>query len=191
MTQGKVLHGASRWMLAVLVTTLFTAPPTSAQQKIDWPQATADLNNLRPKALTCAGLIKHFGTHAETAKAALTYADGKSQVDAVISGLQVALTPGGKSAGLPSLQSHLTVAKAKLEALCSVAEQRIPQDKGQKGVVDEIAKAAIEPLVSAISKGVAALYTNHRDDADLTRKTIISQLEGARWPDFSSISSAP
>lgn len=153
--------------------------------------ASADLNNLRPKALTCGGLIKHYGSHADTAQAALTYADGKREVDAVISGLTVALTPGGKSAGLPSLQSHLTVAKAKLEALCSVAEHRVPQDPGRKGVIDEIAKAAIEPLVSAISKGVAALYTDHRSDADLTRKTIISQLEGARWPDFSSISSAP
>lgn len=187
----KALHGAPLWILAILVTLLFTAPPASAQQKIDWPQATADLNNLRPKAVTCAGLIKHYGSHGENAQAALTYADGKSEIDAVISGLTVALTPSGKSADLPSLQSHLTVAKADLESLCSVAEHVVPQDTGGKGVIDEIAKAAIEPLVSAISKGVAALYTDHRSDTDLTRKTIISQLEGARWPDFSSIATVP
>jgi hypothetical protein len=175
----------------ILFSSLLAAPQIMAQQKIDWPEATAQLNNLRPKAITCVGLIKRYGTHSEVTRAALDYADGKSEIDGIISGLTVALTPGGKAAGLPSLQTHLSAAAAKLEGLCAVAQQRIPQDPGRKGVIDEIAKAAIEPLVTAVSKGIAALYTDHRIDTDLTRKTIITQLDGARWPDFNSISSGP
>src|SRR5262249_33479427 len=99
--------------------------------------------------------------------------------------------PGGEAAGLPSLQTHLAAAATKLQGLCAVAQQRIPQEPGRKGVIDEIAKAAIEPLITAVSKAIAALYTDHRSDTDLTRTTIITELEGARWPDFNSISSGP
>ena len=38
-----------------------------------------------------------------------------------------------------------------------------------------------------LSDGVSALYTNHRSDDALTRRTIQTQLESARWPAFSEV----
>ena len=44
--------------------------------------------------------------------------------------------------------------------------------------------AAVEPVIKALSEAVAALYNNHRKDDALTRQTIQTQLEAAKWPDF-------
>ena len=41
-----------------------------------------------------------------------------------------------------------------------------------------------------ISEGVAALYNNHRKDKALTRQTIQTQLEAAKWPDFGEVKAA-
>jgi hypothetical protein len=41
-----------------------------------------------------------------------------------------------------------------------------------------------------LSDGVSALYNNHRTDDVLTRKTIQTQLEAARWPTFSEVKAA-
>jgi hypothetical protein len=45
----------------------------------------------------------------------------------------------------------------------------------------------LEQLVKMLSDGVSALYTNHRNDDALTRRTIQTQLESARWPAFSEV----
>ena len=62
-----------------------------------------------------------------------------------------------------------------------------PKTEGHKGVVDDIAKAAIDPLVKAVSDGIAALYKNHRADRDVIKKTIQTQLEAAKWQDYDKI----
>jgi hypothetical protein len=97
VTQRTRRRNASWSSLAILFSSLLAAPQIRAQQKIDWPEATAQLNNLRPKAITCVGLIKRYGTHSKVTRAAMNYADGKSEVDSVISGLTVALTPRRRS----------------------------------------------------------------------------------------------
>ena len=51
-------------------------------------------------------------------------------------------------------------------------------------------KGAIEQLLKPLSEAVAALYNNYRMDNELTRKTIQTQLEAARWPDFAGVKSA-
>jgi hypothetical protein len=49
---------------------------------------------------------------------------------------------------------------------------------------------AIEPLLKMLSDGVSALYNNHRTDDALTRRTMQTQLEAARWPTFSEVKPA-
>ena len=62
---------------------------------------------------------------------------------------------------------------------------------GEKNVLSAIIKIVpIEPLIKVASDGVAALYNNHRNDDALTRKTIQTQLEAARWPTFSEVKAA-
>jgi hypothetical protein len=57
-------------------------------------------------------------------------------------------------------------------------------------VVTDIAKGAIEPVIKALSAGVAALYNNHRKDKALTRRTIQTQLKAAKWLDFGEVKAA-
>ena len=54
----------------------------------------------------------------------------------------------------------------------------------------DIAKVTIGPLLTMLSDGVSALYNNHRADDWLTRRTIQTQLEAARWPTFSEVKAA-
>ena len=63
-------------------------------------------------------------------------------------------------------------------------------DEGQKKGIEDIAKGAVEPLVKALSDGVAALYNNYRNHKALTRQTIQTQLEVAKWPDFGEVKAA-
>ena len=56
--------------------------------------------------------------------------------------------------------------------------------------VDILKTIPLEQLLKMLSNGVAALYTNHRSDDALTRKTIQTQLEAARWPTFSEVKAA-
>jgi hypothetical protein len=45
-------------------------------------------------------------------------------------------------------------------------------------------------LLKMLSDGVSALYNNYRNDVALTRKTIQTQLESARWPAYSEVKAA-
>jgi hypothetical protein len=67
------------------------------------------------------------------------------------------------------------------------AQSLIPEDKGEKGIVNEIVKGAIGPLIQAVQ----AIYSKAKDDDALTRKTIQTQLEATSWPAFASVSPSP
>jgi hypothetical protein len=66
----------------------------------------------------------------------------------------------------------------------------MPNTSGHKGIFDEMVRAAIEPMIGALSEGVAALYNNYRRDDALTRQTIQTQLEAAKWPQFGKVEAA-
>ncbi len=67
----------------------------------------------------------------------------------------------------------------------------LPDTPGQKDIMGELAKIIpIEPMLKMLSEGVSALYGNHRNDDTLTRRTIQTQLEAARWPTFSEVKAA-
>jgi hypothetical protein len=59
-----------------------------------------------------------------------------------------------------------------------------------KGILDDIVKGTIQPVIDALSKGVAAIYDNHRKDDALTRETIKTQLEATKWPNFAEVKAA-
>jgi hypothetical protein len=56
-----------------------------------------------------------------------------------------------------------------------------------KGVWEEIAKGAVEPLLTAISGDVGALWTRQAEKDKLEIETKKTQLEAAKWPKFSDI----
>jgi hypothetical protein len=173
--------------LALLV---LTGSALSQPATITWPEAVAQLAGERAKAETCVALMKKYGDEAQIARAQLTYTTAKADSDAVIAGLITVLSAGQAPASLSSLQTKLSNGISGLVEFCATVGNLLPNTAGQKNVVVDIAKVAVEPLLKMLSDGVSALYNNHRTDDALTRRTIQTQLEAARWPGFSEVKAA-
>jgi hypothetical protein len=176
--------------LAILV--LFGLPVFAVAQPatMTWQDAVAQLTGERTKAETCVALVKKYGSDAQRAHGQLTYTDAKADADAVIAGLIVALSAGEQPISLSVLQSKLSGSHAGLADFCGEVADLVPRTAGQKDLLTDITKAAIQPLLKMLSDGVSALYNNHRNDDALTRRTIQTQLEAARWPSFSEVKAA-
>jgi hypothetical protein len=114
----------------------------------------------------------------------------------VIAGLITVLSAGQEPASLSSLKARLTSGVSGLAEFCNTVVKLLPDTGGQKGgwagVLAGIAQnaGAIEQLLKMLSAGVSVLYTNYRADDALTRATIKTQLEAARWPAFSEVKAA-
>jgi hypothetical protein len=176
--------------LALLALLALTDSAISQPATISWPDAVAQLAGERAKAETCVALIKKYGDEGQIVRAQLTYTSAKADSDAVIAGLITALSAGQAPASLASLQTKLSSGVSGLVGLCNTVSNLLPNTAGQKDVLTDLAKVAIEPLLKMLSDGVSALYNNHRTDDALTRRTIQTQLEAARWPAFSEIKAA-
>jgi hypothetical protein len=177
-------------LLALLALLVPMASAIAQQATISWPEAVGQLAGERAKAETCVALIKKYGDDAQIARAQLTYTNAKADSDAVIAGLITALSTGQTPATLSSLQAKLNSGVSGLHEFCATVSNLLPSTAGQKDVILDIAKVSIEPLLKMLSDGVSALYNNHRTDDALTRRTIQTQLEAARWPAFSEVKAA-
>jgi hypothetical protein len=158
---------------------------------ISWPDAVAQLAGERDKAETCVALVKKYGGEAQISRAQLAYASAKADSDGVIAGLITALSLGQTPASLSSLQAKLRSGVSGLHEFCGTVTKLIPNMAGEKSVVVGVAKVAVEPLLKLLSDAVSNLYTNYQADDPLTRKTIQTQLEAARWPPFAEVQVAP
>ena len=106
-------------------------------------------------------------------------------MDGIIAGLMTALVQGGDPSSLPTARASLATAGKGLKEICDAAVKTITPNT--KGVWEEIAKGAVEPLIKAISDGVGALWMRHVERDTLEIETKKSQLEAAKWPKFSDI----
>ncbi len=106
-------------------------------------------------------------------------------MDGVIAGLTTALVEGGKPESLPTVRASLELSGKGLQAICDAATKTVAPNT--KGVWEEIAKAAIEPLIKPISDGVGGLWARHVEKDKLAIETKRTQLEAARWPEFGDI----
>jgi hypothetical protein len=179
--------------LALLVLFVLTDPVIAQPAAISWPDAVGQIAGERAKAEACVALMKKYGDDSQKARGQITYTTAKADFDAVIAGLIVALSAGQAPASLSSLQEKLSSGASGLSQFCGAVINLLPKTAGQteKGVGIDILKAIpLEQLLKMLSGGVSALYTSHRSDDALTRKTIQTQLESARWPVFSEVNAA-
>jgi hypothetical protein len=179
--------------LALLALLVPTGSVMAQPAAISWPDAVGQIAGERAKAETCAALMKKYGDDAQKARGQITYTNAKADFDAVIAGLITALSAGQTPASLSSLQAKLNSGVSGLVGFCGAVSDLLPKAAGQtdKGVMIDIAKMIpFEQLLKMLSEGVSALYTNHRSDDALTRRTIQTQLESARWPAFSEVKAA-
>jgi hypothetical protein len=156
-----------------------------------WAEAVAQVADARTKAETSAQLLKKYGDSSHIARGQQIYSDAKGEADAVIAGLIVALSAKDKPESLSSLQERLERAATGLATLGKLSESLLPNLEGTRNFdLGNILKGPIEVLYKPLSDAVATLYSNYRADNELTRKTIQTQLEAARWPDFDQVKAA-
>jgi hypothetical protein len=176
--------------LALLALFVLTDSVIAQPAAISWPDAVSQIASERAKAETCVALMKKYGDDVQRVRGEITYTNAKADFDAVIAGLIVVLSAGQTPASLSSLQEKLSSGASGLSQFCGTVINLLPKAAGQteKGVIVDVAKAIpLEQLLKMLSDGVSALYTNHRSDDALTRRTIQTQLESARWPAFSEV----
>ena len=168
---------------------LALAPARAQQQQgVNWQEAVARLAQERTRAETCARLLKRHGDAAALDRGALAHGEAKAEYDGIVAGLGVALARKEQPASLPDLEGRLRRGFEQREAFCRAAQALLPPAAaGEKGVLDEIVKGAVEPLVQAL----LAIWTRARDEDALTRQTIQTQLEATAWPAFAAIAPTP
>lgn len=176
---------------ALTLLALLLAASTGQAASIGWPEAVSRLAEERSKAELCVALLKGHGDKEQISHGRLVYGTAKAHFDGVIAGLVTALAEGANPESLPSLQAELQRGAAGLWEFCKAVADLVPAASGQKGVpLAEIVKPAIEPVIKALSEGVAAIYNDRRSDDASTRRTIQTQLEAARWPNFGEVEAA-
>ena len=166
----------------------FVLPATASAAQtaaLGWPEVIDDLTKERGQAETCVGLIKSSGDQSAIAGAKVTYGAARAEMDGVIAGLTTALVDGGKPENLPTVRASLESSGVSLKTICDAATRTVAPNT--KGVWEEIAKGAIEPVVDKISDGIGALWTRSVEKDKLAIKTKRAQLEAARWPEFGDI----
>jgi hypothetical protein len=177
-------------MLTALALLISIAPGISLAD-IGWPEAVGRLAGERSKAETCAALLKGYGDQQQSLQGQLAYGEAKANFDAVIAELITALTEGEAPQSLPSLETDLERGAAGLGNFCKMASDLLPSTSAtNKGILADIAKGAIQPVIDALSEAVAAIYNNHRKDDALTIETIKTQLEATKWPNFAEVKAA-
>jgi hypothetical protein len=124
---------------------------------------------------------------AQIERGRLDYTTAKGNFDAVIAGLITVLAEGGAPQTLPSLETELQQGASGLSEFCRTVAALLPNASGQKGIVGDIVRATVGPTITMLSAAVAALYQDHRKDNALTRGTIQTQLEAAKWSDFAKV----
>jgi hypothetical protein len=185
-------------LLALIALLVPMGSVLSQPATMTWPDAVAQLTAERTRAETCVAVLKRYGTKEQVGRGELSYtnANAKADADAVIAGLVTALSAGQEPASLSSLQATLNSGVSRLAEFCNTVGALVPNTAGQKGGLAGILTAivqspgAIEQLLKMLSAGVSTLYTNYRTDDALTRATIKTQLEAARWPAFSEVKAA-
>lgn len=161
------------------------ASAETAQAQPGWPEVIDRLATARTQAVVCVGLLKSGGDATAIQQGKATYGLAKAQSDGAIAGLLTLLLEGGQPRNLPKTQDQIAAAGAALQHICDAATQNAKP--GEKGVWDDLAKSSVAPLIKALSDGIAGLWTHHVEKDRLEIEGKKTQLEAARWPDFSSI----
>ena len=170
-------------IVALLGLMLFAIAPARAQTSLGWPDMIDLLVQQRSQAEACVEALKSSSGGGAVATSQRTYRIAKAQSDGVIAGLTVALVQGGEPDALPTALTSLRQASDGLQEVCKAALTAASAG-GSKGLVEDILKAPVGPVVNAISSGVSALWTRHVEKDKLELETIKGQLEAAKWPDF-------
>jgi hypothetical protein len=154
---------------------------------IGWPEAVSRLAEQQSTAKYCVAVLKGHGNRAQIEQGRLAYSTVKANFDGVIAGLITALSEGESPESLPSLETDLQQGASGLKELCKTAATLLPKVSGQRDIIGDIVKSAVEAAVEPVTKALITLYEDRQKENALTRQTIQTQLEAAKWPDFGEV----
>jgi hypothetical protein len=152
---------------------------TRQTQPINHPDVMAELVGARTAAEACAVLLKARGEKAEIERGRRTYAEAKSESDAAIATLLIALSTDRAPEVVSSAQSKWAAGVWDLGKFCSVS------DKYRASF--PIPQLAVGPSLKTLSEGISRLFADYRSNDIAFRKALEAQLEAAKWPDFDKI----
>ena len=167
-------------------TALVLSGSAAAQPTVGWPETIDKLNEERSQAEACVALLKDSGDPAAIHKGRIVYGAAKAASDGVIAGFTVGLVEGYRPERLPPLQANLERTGKGLKEVCEQAVAAGSAASGSKGIVEDLAKGAVEPVIDGLKAGAGALWTRHLEEDKLEIETIKGQLEAAKWPEFGS-----
>jgi hypothetical protein len=173
--------------LAVAASAFFLHVPVilcAAQPTLGWPEVIDRLRQGREQAVTCVGLLKSSGDDAANSVKA-TYELARAEMAGVIDGLTDVVVEGGKPDSLPTIGDSLERSGKSLKDICDAALKTVAPHT--KGVWEEVAKGAVEPLIKAISDGIGAIWKSSVDRDKLVIESRKAKLEADRWPEFGDI----
>jgi hypothetical protein len=131
--------------------------PAAAQSTAGWPDTIDLLAHERSQADECVSLLKSAGNDSTIDHERTVYGQAKAASDGAIAGLEVALVQGYKPESLKGIHADLDAAGVGLQEVCDAAKKAASEASGTKGIVSDIVKAAVEPVVGAIKDGVSAV----------------------------------
>jgi hypothetical protein len=172
---------ASGWIIPATLCTAQTPP-------LGWPEVIASLTQERMQAETCVGMIKSGKNAGAIAAVKATYETTKPRVGGAIAGLVAALVEGGKPETLPSVREDLETTGKSLKEICDAALATLKSNSHQKGGWQEaVATAAVEATVKPMIDWLSEQWSRLREADKLEIETKKSELEAAKWPEFSAI----
>ena len=149
-----------------------------------WPETIDLLTRERSQAQACVELLSATGTSAAITQGRIVYGAAKAASDGAIAGFTIVLIQRGKPASLPSLKTELEKAGVGLDQLCKVAEKAASDAGETRGLVDEIVKAAVGPIVDALKSAANGLWARHVEMDNRRMGLIQQELDAAKWPSF-------
>ena len=134
-------------------------PIAALAATVSWPETVDLLVEEQSKARTCVDLLKGSGDKAAIMQGRIAYGVAKAAADGVIAGFTIALVEGGKPENLPRIQANLEKSGQGLQEVCDVAVKAASAAGGTKGIVDELAKTALSPVIDGLKSAASTLWT--------------------------------
>jgi hypothetical protein len=170
--------------LAVVGLMIQAVSPALAGE-LGWSDAVTQLAGERHKAILCVSALKKQADGEAIAKGERAYSTAKTDMDTVLTGLSQALDRQDQAVKLDDLKAAAEQGVTDRISFCGMVKELLARKPGDKNVFNDAMENTIGPVMKALISIV-----DHRSDDEDVRGTIQTQLEGARWPDFSKIAAA-
>jgi hypothetical protein len=172
--------------LALLVGSLccLSIVAATALAQVDWREAVARINAERSKIVGCAAQLRATGTDAQQKAGAEAYAKAKAAMDGVLDDLVLALSGKSSTVDAKAMEARLQAGINARIAFCKSAEATAPKG-GEKQIFQDVYTDTLKPTMDA----VLSLF-GRRAAPQSERRTVTTQLEAARWPEYAGVAPA-